>query len=317
MATLLIKTVVERIEEAADGIRTLTLRHAKNRPFPVWTGGAHVDVLLGNDLIRQYSLCSNPNERNLLQIGVLHDTNSRGGSAYIHTQIKAGDTLIVRSPRNTFGLVADAKRHLFLAGGIGITPFVAMIHEALDRNEAFSLHYCTRAKDVTAFRDELLRLCGPDRLVHYFDGGDPAHGCDLTGLLAEHAVGTHLYACGPAGLLLAAEQASRHWPADAVHFERFVGAEPIPTGSAEPFIVELLKSGKSIEIAADETILAALDRHEISLERGCETGACGACLVNFVDGSPIHRDVCLSERERQATIAPCVSRATGVLKLDI
>lgn len=317
MARLLIKTVAEKVVEEATGIRSITLAHVKGRELPSFEGGAHVDVHLGNGAKRQYSLCSDPADRSAYRIGVLRAPAGRGGSEWLHEHVQVGDTLIIGSPRNTFRLAQGAGRHVLVAGGIGITPFVSMMHELRRRRESFELHYCSRSPETTAFVEELAELEVAGAITHYFDAGDPRRGCNVSALLEAPRPGSHVYCCGPKGLVGAVERATRHWPSESVHFEHFAGTEPIAGEILQSFELVLSRSGRHITVAADETTLGALWRAGVPVDAGCESGACGACITQFVGGTPIHRDVCLSDAERQRSFAPCVSRARGVIELDL
>jgi ferredoxin-NADP reductase len=317
MAGLLIKAIVQDVRDEATHIRSFRLRHAKGKPLPTFTAGAHIDVVLGNGLKRQYSLASDPADQTAYRIAVLREPNGRGGSAWLHDHVEAGTTLVISSPRNTFPLSAEASHHVFIAGGIGITPFLAMIPALRARGESYELHYCARSQDSAAFVEELESQSEPNFLKTYFDGGDPAKGCDISAVLAGRATGTHLYCCGPKGLLNAAKAASSGWPEGTVHFEHFVGNGPSLHGKREPFTLELQRSGMTVEVSAEHTALQSLIAAGAEVEVGCETGACGSCITAYTDGSMIHNDVCLSENERRTRFTPCVSRARGVLRIDL
>jgi ferredoxin len=192
-----------------------------------------------------------------------------------------------------------------------------MMPELREGRRGFELHYCARSAESAAFHDEI-RLNYDDDTVHtHFDGGDPAKGCDIAKLLAEARPDTHVYCCGPKGLIEAVRHAAAHWAPSSVHFERFAGNVPVPEDGASPFQIELARSGAVIEVDADETALQALARNGIQIDAGCRSGACGACLVDLLDGTPVHRDVCLTDTERKTRFAPCVSRSQGRLVLDL
>ena len=195
--------------------------------LPSFTAGAHISLRLGAGLVRDFSLWNDPAECARYCIAVLREPEGQGSREW-HERVRVGDIVEASAPRNNFPLAAEAARHLLIAGGIGITPIMAMIAE-LRRNRAdFRLHYCTRSPKETAFLDDLAILAAQSRVQFHHDGGDPAKGLDIAATLREYALGTHLYYCGPVGMMAAAEAASRHWPAGTVHCEYFAGPKAVP-----------------------------------------------------------------------------------------
>jgi len=290
------------------------------RDLPRFSAGSHIGVRLGGTVWRDYSLWNDPAERRRYCIAVLREKLGEG-SRRLHDQVRVGDLVEVSLPRNHFPLAENAERHLFLAGGIGITPIMAMIAELRRRHGEFCLHYCTRVPEKTAFRDELDLLAAMGKVVFHYDGGDPAKGLDVAGLLRERQPGTHLYYCGPAGLMAAAKAASVHWPADTVHCEYFKGPGAAPPARLEddrPFVVRLAKSGGNYEVPPGETILDMLRRHGVETRSSCELGYCGACLTRYVEGEVDHRDPILNEAARKTHLLICCSRAKSAeLVLDL
>jgi len=269
---------------------------------------------------RDYSLWNDPAERRRYCIAVLREKLGEG-SRLLHDRIRVGDLVEVSLPRNHFPLAENAERHLFLAGGIGITPIMAMIAELRRRHGEFRLHYCTRVPEKTAFRDELDLLAAMGKVVFHYDGGDPAKGLDIAALLAEPQDGTHLYCCGPAGMMEATIAASAHWPGDSVHYEYFSGpgaAPPARFDDDRPFRVRLAKSGAEFEVPPGETIIAVLRRHGVETRTSCELGYCAACMTRYLAGEADHRDPILGEVARQTHMLICCSRAkSDVLVLDL
>jgi ferredoxin-NADP reductase len=269
---------------------------------------------------RDCSLWNDPAERRRYCIAVLREKLGEG-SRLLHDQVRVGDIVEVALPRNHFPLAEGAERHLFLAGGIGITPIMAMIAELRRRQAEFRLHYCTRSPEKTAFRDELDLLAAMGKVVLHYDGGDPSKGLDIAALLAEPQAGTHVYCCGPRGMMEAAAAASAHWPAGAVHFEYFSGPGAAPPARFEddrPFRVRLAKSGAEYEVPPGETIIAVLRQHGVETRTSCELGYCAACMTRYLEGEPDHRDPILGEVARQSHILICCSRAkSDVLVLDL
>jgi ferredoxin-NADP reductase len=187
-----------------------------------FTAGAHISVRLSAEIVRDFSLWNDPAERMRYCIAVLREGS---GSQLLHEEVRVGNLVAVSMPRNNFPLAAEAERHLLLAGGIGITPIMAMIAELRRRRAEFHLHYCTRSPEDTAFLDDLAVLAAQGRVQFHHDGGDPANGLDIAATLREPQPGTHLYYCGPAGMMAAAAAASAHWPTGTVHFEFFAGPD--------------------------------------------------------------------------------------------
>jgi ferredoxin-NADP reductase len=195
--------------------------------LPGFAAGAHVSVRVGIGPVRDFSLHNDPAERARYCIAVLREPEGQGSREW-HEQVRVGEIVEASAPRNNFPLAAEAEHHLLIAGGIGITPIMSMIAELRRRRADFRLHYCTRSPEETAFLDDLAILAAQERVQFHHDGGDPAKGLDLAAALREYRSGTHLYYCGPAGMMRAAEAASRHWPSGTVHCEYFAGPKAVP-----------------------------------------------------------------------------------------
>ncbi len=193
--------------------------------LPRFAAGAHISMRLFEDLLRDFSLWNDPAERSRYCIAVLREGP---GSRRLHDEARVGDLVEASMPRNNFPLAAEAERHLLIAGGIGITPIMAMIAELRRRRAEYRLHYCTRSPEETAFLDDLAVLAAQGRVQFHHDGGDPAKGLDIAATLRECRQGTHLYYCGPAGMMAAAGAASAHWPPGTVHCEYFAGPNALP-----------------------------------------------------------------------------------------
>lgn len=290
------------------------------RDLPCFTAGSHIGVRLGDRVWRDYSLWNDPAERRRYCIAVLREKLGEA-SRQLHDGVRVGDLVEVALPRNHFALAEAAERHLFVAGGIGITPIMAMIAELRRRRAEFRLHYCTRSPERTAFRDELDLLAATGRVVFHYDGGDPTKGLDIAALLRQRAEGTQLYYCGPAGMMEAAAAASAHWPAGSVHCEYFTGpgaAPPARLADDRPFRVRLAKTGSEYDVPPGETIINVLRRHGVETRTSCELGYCGACLTRYLDGEPDHRDPILGDKARETHMLICCSRARSpLLVLDL
>ncbi|WP_354673489.1 PDR/VanB family oxidoreductase [Cupriavidus alkaliphilus] len=302
-------------------IRAFELVDPSGTILPPFTAGAHVDVLTPAGLTRQYSLCNSPDERHRYVIGVLDAPDSRGGSRSLHAHAKVGDDLEVSVPRNHFPLDATATSSLLLAGGIGITPLLGMAEHLTRTGASFALHYCVRTEAAAAFRARLMQADLAGSVSIHADDGAPAQRLSLDALLSSPEAATHLYVCGPAGLIDAAFAAARRngWPESRLHREYF-GKEPNVCASDAAFDVELRRSGVRIRVESDQSALDALTAAGIDVPHSCEQGVCGTCLTRVLSGTPDHRDAFLGDDERAGNdcFLPCCSRSfSPVLVLDL
>lgn len=302
--------VVERVERVAQDIVRLRLVAPDGGVLPRWAAGAHIDVECGESGVsRQYSLCGDPVDTHAFEIAVLRETDSRGGSAWVHDTLREGMRLKIRGPRNHFRLDEEGRRAIFIAGGIGITPVSAMARRARELGIDYELHYSGRSRANMALIDELTQLHGERLCVHVSEEGTR----NDFGALRVDAL-TRVYACGPARMLEALEAASAAWPEDALRVEHFAAS----VGKLDPadehaFEVELKDSGLVLPVAADQTVLDALRRANIDVQSDCEEGLCGSCEVRVLAGEIDHRDVVLTraERDTQTRMMACCSRAKG------
>lgn len=320
MTALLRVRVAVRRDEALD-ICSLDLVPVDGSALPGFSAGAHIDVHLPGGLVRQYSLCNPPGETQRYRIAVLRDAASRGGSATVHDQLQVGTVLDIGTPRNLFELDPAAPHHLLLAGGIGITPLLAMAEQLAAQGGAFTLHHATRSRERTPFVAQLASAPYADRVHHHFDDGPAMQKLDLAATLRSAPAGSHLYVCGPTGFMEAvlAEGRAQGWDEARLHREYFAAA---PTGTAGDggFELELASSGRVIPVAADQTALAALLAAGLDIPMSCEQGVCGTCLTGVKSGVPDHRDQYLTPEERAANnqFLPCCSRASSArLVLDL
>ena len=288
--------------------------------MPPFTAGSHIDVMLRDGLVRQYSLCNHPSESHRYVIAVLRDAHSRGGSIAMHA-LEEGRLIDIGEPKNHFPLDARARHSLLLAGGIGITPIIAMA-EALDHAGAsFEMHYCTRSAARMAFRERLAEPRFAGRVHLYFDDAQAREQLRLDALLAQaRADDTHLYVCGPAGFIAAAMDAAKAagWGDANVHREFF--AAPAAEEGGGAFQVKVASTGRVIDVAPDVTVVAALAQAGVEVPTSCEQGVCGTCLTRVLSGEPDHRDVYLMDDEKAANdqFLPCCSRSKSpMLVLDL
>ena len=219
------KLRVTRNEAIADGINIVEFRDAVGNELPQFSAGAHIAIHVPNGMLRKYSLCNDPAERDRYQVAVKREINGRGGSCSLSDDVKAGDELMVIAPVNDFGLPPRAQEFLFIAGGIGVTPMMAMIWQVIAEGKRFRLFYCSRSPETTAFREELTAPQFKDMVTIYYDQGDPSRSLDLRPILAERKNREHLYCCGPRPLMEAVRAMTDHWSPTAVHFEAFSEAE--------------------------------------------------------------------------------------------
>lgn len=316
----MIDVVVVTRKTEAHGICSFELAAVDEGPLPAFSAGAHIDVHLGDGLIRQYSLCNHPDERHRYVIGVLLDPASRGGSNTLHEHINSGDRLHISAPRNLFPLVPEARRSLLFAGGIGITPILCMAERLAHSGADFDLHYCARSRERAAFVERLRQSPFRDRVHLHFDE-QPDTAMHTARVLAEPCADVHVYVCGPAGFMQHVLDTARTqgWHEDTLHREYFAAA-PVDTGNDGRFSVKVNSTGQVFEIAADQTVVQVLERHGIDIPLSCEQGVCGTCLTRVLEGTPEHRDMFLTEEEQACNdqFTPCCSRSkTPLLLLDL
>jgi ferredoxin-NADP reductase len=299
--------VVHDRHDAADGVVSLLLRDPAGAELPAWTPGAHVDLLLTDDLVRQYSLCGDPADRTRWRVAVLREPDGRGGSAFVHDKLVAGVTVRARGPRNHFAL-EPASRYLFLAGGVGITPILPMLAAAEAAGADWRLVYGGRTRTSMAFADALLAAHRDRVQLRPQD----EHGLlDLDALLGEPAGDTLVYCCGPGPLLDAVEERCADWPTGALHVERFTPKEQGERVLAGAFEVELAQTGTTLTVPPDRSILEVVEDSGVQVLSSCREGTCGTCETAVLSGEVDHRDSLLTADEQAAndTMFVCVSRA--------
>ncbi|WP_447919628.1 PDR/VanB family oxidoreductase [Achromobacter aegrifaciens] len=313
------RLVVSRLVREARGVIGLHLRSPDGTMLPAFEAGAHVDVALGHGLLRQYSLCGDPAELDVYRLGIGLAVDSRGGSRYIHEQLREGDLVDIGEPRQLFGLHAQAASHVFIAGGIGITPILSMIHACERRGEPWRLLYCVRDRDAAAYLAEL--AVHRKRVDLHVDSERNGARCDLDAYLtAAQAPGQHVYCCGPAPLMdaVAAACDRRGIAAPRVHFERFAAA-PAEAEPGAAFRIKLARSGGCHDVPANQSVLDVLEAAGVAWPYSCREGLCRSCEAGVLSGEVDHRDYVLSDDERAAnrSMMVCVSRGCGTLELDV
>ena len=302
---------VDRIDAATPRIRRIELSPADGKALPAFTAGAHIDVTLPIGETRSYSLLNDQSGApDRYVIGVLRESESTGGSAYIHDKLAVGDVLEASPPSNDFALYEAGEVNVLIAGGIGVTPMMAMAARLAEIGRGYTLYYCARSADEAAFLPELRARHG-ERLLTHFDGGDPARALDVKTLLGTRLPGMHVYVCGPMGLIRAVVTAAADWPKGTVHYELFKGsaADLAPVNTNQPFDIVLKKAGKTFTVPADKSILEVLKAEGFRVKTLCTAGRCGTCRVGYLSGKVDHRDDILDDDERQEFLQVCVSRA--------
>lgn len=310
----LLRVRVSRKQAQAEGISSFDFVAADGGPLPAFEAGAHVDVHLPGGLVRQYSLCNRPGPTGRYQVAVLREPRSRGGSQAMHDRVHEGDLLSIGAPRNRFPLVAGAQSHLLMAGGIGVTPLLAMAEALHAGGEAFELHYAARSLARTAFAGPLAAAPYASKVHLHLDDGPPGQRLDLAALLAgPPPPGRHLYVCGPQGYIEAVlgTAKSEGWPESQLHCEYF-GAAPVAAAAGDgPFEVQVASSGRVVVVPVGTSITQALSDAGVFVPTSCEQGICGTCLTRVLGGTPEHRDQYLTPEEQAANdvCLPCCARA--------
>jgi vanillate O-demethylase ferredoxin subunit len=310
--------VAERVH-AAERIVALTVRTADGVHLPAFTAGAHVDVHVGPCITRQYSLCSDPADLRSYRLAVLRETQSRGGSAGVYDGFPVGHRFAISPPRNNFPLIETAQRSILIAGGVGVTPIVAMAYRLEAIHADFALHYCARTRGSAAFADELATASFGRNVVLHLDDGPDAQRFRVDALRPDPDLETHVYVCGPQGFLDHVTERLRRggWPDPCVHIERF-SADLDRTGAT--FTVVAALSGRRFVVPSGASIAETLRKNGVHVEVSCEQGVCGTCLTRVLSGIPEHRDLYQTDAEKAANtyMTPCCSRSkTAELVLEI
>lgn len=313
--------LIRQIRLEAQDIHSFELVAADGGLLPGFDAGAHIDLDLPERMRRSYSLYGAPGERRCWRIAVKREAAGRGASAWLHDQARVGQQLQAFVPANDFALVEDAPASVFIAGGIGVTPILAMVERLSALRRPWRLHYSVRGARDLAFGERLQALAaagGGELCVHF--SGDGGGRLDLHTIAATAPAGAHLYACGPNPMLddFVAAAAAAGVDAARVHIERF-GATAAPATDGG-FVVELARDGRCFEVPAGKTVLDVLLDHGVDVPYSCMQGICGSCRVGVKAGEPEHRDECLSEAERAANTAMavcCSGSRSAKLVLDL
>ncbi|WP_243450061.1 PDR/VanB family oxidoreductase [Neobacillus terrae] len=310
---------VRNIIEETSTIKRFTLEANDHSMLPYFSGGSHITTFLpypSGTLERQYSIFNISPESGLFEIAVHLADGSTGGSRFWHQNVQVGDVLSVSYPKNYFPLSFQAKRHVFYAAGIGITPFLSMMAELAEKKSSFELHYAAKSKEQCGFYDYISKTY-PHQCHFYFSNGDGAKRLLPTQLL-NHRIGTHVYFCGPENLIQDFTTAAKSYgyPSFNIHAERFA---PPQKKEQQAFQVKIKRSGKQLDIPVNSSLLEVLLQHGINVPFSCRAGGCGTCEVRVVKGQIDHYDSFLTEEEQRSNhmMLSCVSRGKGRLVLDL
>jgi len=322
MSSPTLNALVHTMRYEADGIVSVEFRPATPEvDFPAFEAGSHIDLHLPNGLVRSYSLCNPSTDRQRYVVGVLNDRKSRGGSRYVHQQLRVGMTLPISVPRNNFKLEEGAERSVLVAGGIGVTPIWCMLQRLVAIGKPVELLYCARARKEAAFVDAITALAAEKsvQLTWHFDeekGGPP----DLAALLGGKGADSHYYCCGPTPMLDNFEKTCEQLGLANAHIERFAAVHVEAPSATQSYVVECAKSGKTVEVPPGKSILDSLIDAGLNPDHSCKEGVCGACETKVLDGEVDHHDGILTKLERASnkTMMICVSGCKrGPLVLDI
>lgn len=315
------KAIVERQEDVAQGVRAFVLRPADDAvPFDVAKPGAHVDLFLADGMVRSYSLYQPAENGDPYKIAVALEPEGRGGSRHMFSRVSAGSVLEISLPENHFPLEEEAANSVLVAGGIGVTPLLAMATRLARLGKAWTLYYAARTRAAAAFVVELERLASASGGQVIFSFGDDPHRqrLDLNQIFAQAPQGTHFYCCGPKRMIDGFLAAAGQRPSEFVHVEHFEGVAP--TGAEKSFTVRLARCGKELTVPAGRTILEVVEEAGIAVAHACKEGVCAACEVRVIQGIPDHRDLVLSKKERaqnQSMMICCSGSITAELVLDL
>ena len=311
-----VTTVVRAVEPVSEGVLAFTLADPDEWELPPFTAGAHLDVHIPGGPVRQYSLFGDPADRNRYFIAVKREDLGRGGSVGLHRGLSVGTIVPVSLPRNHFPL-RPGPRHVLIAAGIGITPFLSMMPELDRRGERFVLHYASRSPEKTPFLDQLAPLAAAGQVRHYFSRADLPARLDLAGILREAGDDAQVYCCGPLPLLqdalrLGATLSGR------LHVELFGGESATGAPIDPDYTIELARSGRLIVVPRGQTMLSVLREAGVEMSASCEGGVCLECKTRYLAGTPNHRDLTLPAADRGQYLTPCVSGSSSEkLVLDL
>lgn len=309
---------VARVVRHTDEVNSYVLQRIDGLPLPACEAGAHVDVYLPGGLVRSYSLCGNPTRTTeSYEIAVKREDAGRGGSRAVHMWVREGEILRIGLPRNQFRLAPNAPHHLLLGGGIGVTPLVSMAHALHALGASFTLAVFARSSKHLALCSTLDHAPWRRNVQVHFDSvPSPTRPASV---IAQAPADSHVYFCGPEGFMTHVREACQSWPAERVHFEYFSAPTPTPPAAATAgFEVLLARRQQRLHVAPGKSIAHVLQGAGVAVDTVCEQGICGSCLTPYLDGTPDHQDVCMTEAERATHVAICCARShSPTLTLDL
>lgn len=312
-ARIIMKMVVADARDGSGDVRRLVLRHPRRPVLPEPEAGAHVDIRLPDGRVRHYSLCGDPADHSQYVIAVKREAEGRGGSRWIHDNLTVGAEVHVSAPRNHFPLAVEAREHILIAGGIGITPMLAMAHRLRRDGASFTLHFCAKRAYKAPLLADAVDVCRTN-LRGWFSGDAGGSRFDAAKALAGLSGQSHVYCCGPIRLVEAVRAAAMHLPPRQIHLETFV---PPALGPAQPFDMVIASTGQTLHVPAERSALSVLRDNGFRIASSCELGVCGSCECRYRSGTVIHRDVVLDQEQRNDTLLLCVSRGADRLVLDL
>ena len=314
-----LRVLITRADRMAEDITQYEMKSLDGEPLPPWEAGAHIDIVVAPEFLRQYSMCGDPADRSVYKIGVLREPAGRGGSNLLHRIFNEGRRIFISKPINHFPLREDASKTYLMGGGIGVTPMIAMAHRLHRLGADFELHYSGRSRANMGFLDDLAGFAWADRVtLHITDEGTRA---EIDAILGNCPEGSHVYACGAEPYMDAvmAEAEAAGVPEEQRHLEYFSVPEA-PDYENHGFILRLARSSRDLSVPADRTAADVLQENGIAVDIKCSDGLCGVCQCGLVSGDVEHRDFVLSKKQRETTIITCQSRAAqpgGVVVVDL
>lgn len=310
---LLIAARVESARTLSRRVRGFRLRPLHRDVFPAFRAGDHVQLQHASGIRRDYSLIGSPGDPSAYEVAIQRDPDGRGGSVLFHDELRAGDPVFVSYPQAGIRIDEHAEEHIFIAGGIGVTAIVGLLHE-LPAGRRGIVHYAARSPEDAVLVDRLEHGRLPVEL-HVSSRG---RRLDVSGVLGRASPTATVYSCGPLGLMAEIDAHTRGWDPGRMRSERFAAPAVRNERLGDEFTAHLIAAGKSVRVGEEESLLRALHRIDVPLEYSCESGVCGTCVLEVVAGEVEHRDLCLDERQRAAgLVATCVSRGRGDIRILI
>ncbi|MBT2129554.1 reductive dehalogenase [Aliiroseovarius lamellibrachiae] len=311
------QVTISKAEQMTDGVTKYEFATLDGSPLPPWSAGAHLDVLVSPEYLRQYSMSGNPNDTSRYQIGVLREDTGRGGSALMHRIFEEGRKVFISKPINHFELVEDARKTILMGGGIGVTPMIAFAHRLHALGRDFELHYSASRRADAGYLDDLAQMPWADHVHYHFS--DEGTRADMDAVMAGYQPGWHVYCCGAERYMDAVMSAAQAqgFPEEARHLEYFSVPEQ-PEYENHPFTLKL-RDGRELEVPEDQTAADVLNANGIHVDVKCSDGICGVCKCDVLSGDIEHRDFVLSNAQREGTMILCQSRAReagGVVEID-